>query len=98
MRAPGSAKTTLYLLNIEGAYFGAAVEGHSISIYGNLNGDVSTYNSEGVLQEQTVPGSSVGQIADVFAEILRSEFTSSTVLQRSGNIEDLSDYVIISGE
>lgn len=83
---------------IEGAYFGAAVEGHSISIYGNQNGDVSTYNSEGVLQETTVPGSSVGQIADIFARVLRAEFTSSEVLKRSGNIEDLSEYVIISGE
>ena len=83
---------------IEGTYFGAAVEGHSISIYGNQNGDISTYNSGGVLQETTVPGSSVGEVANIFAQVLRSEFTSSEVLERSGNIEDLSEYVIISGE
>lgn len=88
----------LYLLQLEGFYVGAAVVENSISYYGNQDSNINIYNSEGILQETTVPSSLIGELTQEYARLLQIELTSWKVLQRSGNIENLSEYVIIDVE
>lgn len=88
----------LYLLPLEGFYVGAAVVENSISYYSNQDSNINIYNSEGILQGTTVPGSLIGELTQEYAELLQIELASWNFLQRSGNIENLSEYVIIDVE
>lgn len=66
-----------------------------IGVYGNSNGDINRYNTDGSLDSATVPGSSLPNLVEGFERILGQTFQNSEIILREGNIEDLASYTLI---
>lgn len=97
MKAPESAKTTKYFLKHETTGIAFAVRENWIGLYGDSQGRINMYNTDGTLFAGTMPASELPTVVATVESVLSQTFETSEIILREGDIEDLSSYTIVEG-